>query len=292
MSNINLTLWGSVEKTPVEQTKPITGKTYKGNSPKPHHLIKRATETFGPCGIGWGFTVVEDKVVDTAIYPDGSVERMHYCRVRVWYMYGGQRGEIEHVGGTVLSGRRRGEKADYMLPFADDDAPKKSVTDALIKALSLIGFAGDIFLGRYDDSKYMAELRDEARAEKQAQVADPAPQSPPQRRQPPKAPAKHSAPDNGRARAGEAPTQPNDPIPFGEDGGEVLYVNTQGRDTPLDLADAVSRLEKAAEATTSLPDEEFAGLMNANAGWLTNRAPAALKALFNARNMDPADWLR
>ena len=119
-----------------------------------------------------------------------------------------------------------------------------------------------------------------------------APQSPPQRRQPPKAPAQHSAPANGKARGGEASTQPNDAIPFGEDGGEVLYVNTQGRDTPLDLADAVSRLEKAAEATTSLPDEEFASLMNANAGWLTNRAPAALKALFNARNMDPADWLR
>ena len=119
-----------------------------------------------------------------------------------------------------------------------------------------------------------------------------APQSPPQRRQPPKAPAKHSTPANGKARAGEASTQPNDAIPFGEDGGEVLYVNTQGRDTPLDLADAVSRLEKAAEATTSLPDEEFAGLMNANAGWLTGRAPAALKALFAARNMDAADWLR
>ena len=122
--------------------------------------------------------------------------------------------------------------------------------------------------------------------------SQPTPQSPPQRRQPPKAPAQHSAPANGKARADEAHTQPNDAIPFGEDGGEVLYVNTQGRDTPLDLADAVSRLEKAAEATTSLPDEEFASLMNANAGWLTNRAPAAMKALFGARNMDPADWLR
>ena len=286
MNSTNLTLWQAVEKTPVEQTKPITGKSYSGNSPKPHHLVRRATETFGPCGIGWGFKVLEERIIEAATYADGTPERMHYAKVQVWYMWGGQRGEVEHVGGTILSGRR---KAGEGVPFTDDDAPKKSVTDALVKALSMIGFAGDIFLGRYDDSKYMAELRQEEQVAKKAAAA---PQSPPERRQPPKAPAQHSAPANGKARAGEAPTQPNDAIPFGEDGGEVLYVNTQGRDTPLDLADAVSRLEKAAEATTSLPDEEFAGLMNANAGWLTNRAPAALKALFNARNMDAADWLR
>ena len=56
-------------------------------------------------------------------------------------------------------------------PFTDEDAPKKSVTDALVKALSMIGFAGDIFMGRYDDSKYVNDLKAEERAEKQAAPA-------------------------------------------------------------------------------------------------------------------------
>ena len=69
-------------------------------------------------------------------------------------------GEVEHIGGTQFSGTRKNGT-----PFTDEDAPKKSVTDALVKALSMIGFAGDIFMGRYDDSKYVQELRDEARQE-------------------------------------------------------------------------------------------------------------------------------
>lgn len=152
----NLTLWRSVEKTPHEHTKPITGKSYSGNSPKPHYLIHRATETFGPCGIGWGF-MVEERIEDGAWLADGFYEKLHIAKVRVWFKWNGERGEVEHIGGTVFSGRRKNGQA-----FSDEDAPKKSVTDALVKALSMIGFAGDIFMGRYDDSKYIAELRQEA----------------------------------------------------------------------------------------------------------------------------------
>jgi hypothetical protein len=43
----------------------------------------------------------------------------------------------------------------------DDDAGKKSVTDGMVKCLSMIGFAGDIFSGRWDDSKYVEQVRGE-----------------------------------------------------------------------------------------------------------------------------------
>lgn len=151
----NLNLWNAVEKTPTAHTKPITGKAYQGTSPKPHYLIHKATETFGPCGIGWGFTIEDERVEEGA-----GGERLHVARVKVWYKWGGERGEVEHIGGTQFSGTRKNGT-----PFTDEDAPKKSVTDALVKALSMIGFAGDIFMGRYDDSKYVAELREEARQE-------------------------------------------------------------------------------------------------------------------------------
>ena len=147
-------LWWAVEKTPVAQTKGITGKAYSGTSPKPHYLVWKATETFGPCGIGWGFTIEDERIEEGA-----GGERMSIARVRVWYEWDGKRGEVEHIGGTSFSGTRKNGNT-----YTDEDAPKKSVTDALIKALSMIGFAGDIFMGRYDDSKYVAELNREAAA--------------------------------------------------------------------------------------------------------------------------------
>lgn len=146
-----LALWNKVEKTAPEHTKEITGKSYKGTSPKPHYLVRKATETFGPCGIGWGFTIVDERIEEGA-----GGEKMHLARVRVWYKWDGERGEVEHIGGTQFSGTRSSGKS-----FTDEDAPKKSVTDALVKALSMIGFAGDIFMGRYDDSKYVAELQNQ-----------------------------------------------------------------------------------------------------------------------------------
>jgi len=167
----NLALWTKVEKTDPKHTKPITGKSYQGTSPKPYHLIHKATEVFGPCGIGWGFTIVDERV------EDAGAERVSIARVRVWYKWNGKRGEVEHVGGTPFSGVRSSGK-----PYSDEDAPKKSVTDALVKALSLIGFAGDIFIGRYDDSKYVNNLRDEleeeARSAAKKGAAAPPPEDP------------------------------------------------------------------------------------------------------------------
>jgi hypothetical protein len=149
-------LWDSVEKTDPSQTKPITGRSYKGTSPKPYYIVRMATKTFGPCGIGWGYRIVEEKLLQGAMLEPNFYEQVHMARVEVWYKYDGETGHVEHVGQTVFSGLRRDGKA-----FTDEDAPKKSVTDALIKALSMIGFAGDIFMGRYDDSKYVEELQRE-----------------------------------------------------------------------------------------------------------------------------------
>lgn len=160
MPNTNLALWDSVSKTDPAHVKPITGKSYKGNSPRPHYLIHHATERFGPIGIGWGFEIIDDKLLEGAVVAPGICEQVHCAKVRVWYEHEGKRGTVEHVGQTMFSGIRRDGK-----PYTDEDAPKKSVTDALTKALSMIGFAGDIFMGQYDDSKYVNEIREEFREE-------------------------------------------------------------------------------------------------------------------------------
>lgn len=142
----NMKLWNSVCVTDPSAVKKITGKQYQGNSPKPYWVIQRATEQFGPCGIGWGVEVVNERFERF-----GETEALHVALVRVWFVdQHGKRGQIEQMGQT---------RAAYMSAagkyIVDEDAPKKSVTDGMVKCLSMLGFAGDIFSGQWDDSKYV-----------------------------------------------------------------------------------------------------------------------------------------
>jgi hypothetical protein len=147
MSNENKALWSRAFTTDPRAVKPITGKQYKGNSPKPYWIVERLTDEFGPCGIGWGFSILGERFERF-----GEHESLHIAVVRLWYVLDGKRGEFEQVGQT---------RASYMSAagkfIVDEDAPKKSVTDALVKCASYLGFAGDIFSGMWDDSKYIEQ---------------------------------------------------------------------------------------------------------------------------------------
>lgn len=145
MSKENMTLWNQVCVTDPAAVKPITGKPYKGNSPKPYWLIQRATEVFGPCGKGWGVEVKSE-----GFHRMTETDVMHSAVVVVWYMRDGKRCAIEQMGQTKACYAKSG--GGMML---DEDAGKKSVTDGMVKCLSMIGFAGDIFSGRWDDSSYV-----------------------------------------------------------------------------------------------------------------------------------------
>lgn len=142
----NTALWKRVMTTDPKAVKPITGKTYQGNSPKPYWLIDRATQEFGPIGIGWGVVVKSERFERLS-----ETDVLHVAVVSVWYVLGGKRSEtFDQMGGT---------KAAYKTArgslMVDEDAGKKSVTDGMVKCLSMLGFAGDIFSGMWDDSKYV-----------------------------------------------------------------------------------------------------------------------------------------
>jgi hypothetical protein len=147
----NKALWNRVCVTDPAAVKPITGKQYSGNSPKPYWIVERLTDEFGPCGTGWGFQIINERFERFS-----DTDSLHVAVVRFWYVQDGKRGELEQIGQTKASYVT--SKGSFML---DEDAPKKSVTDALVKCASYLGFAGDIFSGRWDDSKYVAEARAE-----------------------------------------------------------------------------------------------------------------------------------
>jgi hypothetical protein len=160
MINKNMSLWLDAFTTDPSAVKPITGKQYQGNSPKPYWIIKRATEIFGACGEGWGVEVKSEgfhRMTDTDV--------MHTAVVVVWYMRDGKRCHVEQMGQTKACYQAGSGKM-----MVDEDAGKKSVTDGMVKALSMIGFAGDIFSGRWDDSKYVEEAAAITRARENPKI--------------------------------------------------------------------------------------------------------------------------
>lgn len=157
----NLALWESVEKTDPSYTKNFNRPGgFKGTAMNATWLAQRATELFGPCGIGWGMTVLNEKYVKGApIIVNEQVvgfELIHVVHAKLWYVLDGVRGEVEQFGQTQMSGRRNDGKL-----YTDEEAPKKSLTDATTKCLSMLGFGADIFKGYYDDNKYVAQMREE-----------------------------------------------------------------------------------------------------------------------------------
>lgn len=159
----NLELWDRVCVTDPKAVKPITGKAYSGNSPKPYWLIQRATEEFGPVGIGWGVVVKSERFERL-----GEFDVLHVAVVSVWYVLDGKRTEtFDQMGGTKAAYKTAAGKL-----MVDEDAGKKSVTDGMVKCLSMIGFAGDIFSGMWDDSKYVEWAGEEWERRQRPERAD------------------------------------------------------------------------------------------------------------------------
>jgi hypothetical protein len=68
-------------------------------------------------------------------------------------MSDGEKCSVEHFGHTPFTYRSK-----YGLSV-DDNAPKKSLTDAIKKCLSMLGFSADVFLGEWDDREYVEAAR-------------------------------------------------------------------------------------------------------------------------------------
>lgn len=157
----NLETWDRFADIDPAFTKPITGKAYKGTSPNPQYVIRCLTELFGPVGKGFGWEVIAE-----AFTPLGD-EILHWCRIRFWHT--DRANCFESYGQTKALMKT---KNGFM---SDEDAPKKSLTDAIIKAASHLGIAANIFLGRWDDQKYVDMVEQEyreAEKPKQASAAD------------------------------------------------------------------------------------------------------------------------
>lgn len=159
----NLTIWQQLCRTDPKATKDFNRSGFKGTQIDPVWRYQKMTEVFGPIGKGWGY-----EQVGAPIITDGMV----FVCVRAWWRDadGTQHYTGEQWGGDVLfKPRREGN------PVPNDEALKMATTDAVGKALVLLGLGADVHMGQFDESKYREEVNREYRAKENGNGNAPAP---------------------------------------------------------------------------------------------------------------------
>ena len=91
--------------------------------------LKKATEMFGPMGIGWG---IKDEIRHFE-------DKWIFYSAILWYKDGDQVGEVAICSDNQIK----------------NDCMKSCQTDALTKGLSRIGFNSDVFENQWDGDKYI-----------------------------------------------------------------------------------------------------------------------------------------
>jgi hypothetical protein len=140
----NMDLWDKVSKTDPKYTKPAKIGGMKITAIAPQYQIMLATEQFGPYGKGWGFKNIE---LDYSLIPTFKL-------VVFKGTFFHPEGEFQIINSSKMF-MDRNEK------MVDADFAKKIETDALTKALSKLGFNADVFMGRFDDHRYVQEMTEE-----------------------------------------------------------------------------------------------------------------------------------
>ncbi len=152
-ANENMEIWSRVCETPPQHTKEVSFGSRRFTAVDAYFQIQRATDLWGPLGIGWGYDV-------------DLLERdeFYIADFKLWYRSGETISKPIRVFGLESkyeTAKKKDAQGNVTGTFKKPDleAPKKAVTDALTKALSYLGFSADVYTGRYDDNRYVADMR-------------------------------------------------------------------------------------------------------------------------------------
>lgn len=140
----NLSFYNKLKTVPPEAKKPIGGGRLKGMTDiNPMWRIKVITEQFGPCGIGWYYTIEEQWIENGA-----GVEQKAFCNINFYYKHDGEWSmPIPGTGGADFVAQEKNG------PFTSDECFKMALTDALSVALKSLGVAADVYFEK-DRTKY------------------------------------------------------------------------------------------------------------------------------------------
>ena len=148
-TNSNLNFWLSVEKTDPKYTKKASVGGRSLTAINAQQQIKNATEKWGMYGSTWGLKDVKVEYMKDLC----NNQILAVAQGIFWYPNG-----FFDIGSSILVQAWFGT-AKYNK--VDDDFLKKLETDMTTKSLSKLGFNADVFLGKYDDNKYIAAMEKE-----------------------------------------------------------------------------------------------------------------------------------
>lgn len=142
------TAWEVLAKPPKDALKQIKGGRLSGMTDiNPQWRYKAMHDVYGPCGIGWKYQI--DRVWTE---PGAAGQVFMFVQVSVTVSQDSAWSDpIPGVGGSMLLEMQKGSL------HHNDEAVKMATTDALSVALKMLGVGSDIYMGRWDGSKYKDE---------------------------------------------------------------------------------------------------------------------------------------
>lgn len=139
----NLYYYNMGREVPDTAKKPIQGGRMNGKTDiNPVWRIKKLTEMFGPCGIGWYYKSVREwtEVYEKSVAAFVKIEL--YVRVNnEWSM------PIQGTGGSMFVELQKGG------PYVSDECYKMATTDAISVACKQLGIGADVYWEK-DRGKY------------------------------------------------------------------------------------------------------------------------------------------
>lgn len=149
----NLHIYNAAREVPPEAQKQFNNGRFSGTDINPMWRIKKLTELFGPCGIGWYYEVLSERserltddtliaVVDLNLYikHDGEWSK-----------------PIFGTGGNQLISKTKSGIS------TSDEGYKMALTDALSVACKALGIGADVYFQK-DKTKYTAPVGEKAPA--------------------------------------------------------------------------------------------------------------------------------
>lgn len=140
----NLEIYEHVRQVPTSAQREIQAGRLKGKTDiNPMWRIKALTEQFGPCGIGWKYTITDKRLENGA-----NNEVSAFVDIDLFIKVDGAWSDaIPGTGGSAFVASERNGL------YTSDECFKMALTDAISVACKALGFGADVYWAK-DATKY------------------------------------------------------------------------------------------------------------------------------------------
>lgn len=154
----NLKLYNLGREVPDNAKKPISAGRLKGMTDiNPMWRIKRLTEMFGACGVGWWYVITHKEI----LHDDFTKQKACFVDILLYFVDPDTGHESHGIPGTggasFVSQERNG-------PYMSDECFKMALTDAISVAAKALGIGADVYFDK-DRTKYEADDEPEVKLE-------------------------------------------------------------------------------------------------------------------------------